>query len=75
MPKRKDKTQSPEERLQEMLVPESEQPYPVPENWCWTYWGVVGDFFAGSGFKEECQGKQDLPIPFYKVGSLKSSDI
>ena len=32
MPKRKDKTQSPEERLQEMLVPESEQPYPVPKS-------------------------------------------
>lgn len=26
----------PEERLQAALVPESEQPYPVPENWCWT---------------------------------------
>ena len=26
-----------EERLQAALVPESEQPYPVPGNWCWTY--------------------------------------
>lgn len=25
------------ERLQAALVPESKQPYPVPENWCWTY--------------------------------------
>ncbi len=25
-----------EERLQAALVPESEQPYQVPENWCWT---------------------------------------
>ena len=25
-----------EERLQAALVPESEQPYRVPGNWCWT---------------------------------------
>ena len=23
------------ERLEEALVPEGEQPYPVPGNWCW----------------------------------------
>ncbi len=28
---------TPEQRLQEALVPESECPYKVPENWCWTY--------------------------------------
>lgn len=28
---------TPEERLQTALVPESEQPYKVPGNWCWTY--------------------------------------
>ena len=26
---------TPEERLQEALVPDWEQPYKVPENWCW----------------------------------------
>lgn len=25
-----------EERLQAALVPEGEQPYKVPGNWCWT---------------------------------------
>lgn len=25
-----------EERLEQALVPEAEQPYPVPGNWCWT---------------------------------------
>ena len=34
---KKKETLTPEERLQAALVPESEQPYPVPENWCWTY--------------------------------------
>lgn len=28
---------TPEERLQAALVPDGEQPYKVPENWCWTY--------------------------------------
>ncbi|MCR2025317.1 restriction endonuclease subunit S [Anaerotruncus colihominis] len=32
---RKKETLTPEERLQAALVPESEQPYPVPGNWCW----------------------------------------
>lgn len=26
-----------EERLEQALVPKAEQPYPVPENWCWVY--------------------------------------
>ncbi|MEY8439911.1 restriction endonuclease subunit S [Anaerotruncus colihominis] len=34
---RKKETLTPEERLQAALVPESEQPYPVPGNWCWAY--------------------------------------
>lgn len=35
---------TPEERLQAALVPESEQPYKVPENWCWTRLGIYIDF-------------------------------
>ena len=26
-----------EEKLAKALVPEDEQPYPVPENWCWIH--------------------------------------
>ena len=33
--KKKEAALSPAERLQAALVPESEQPYQVPENWCW----------------------------------------
>ena len=32
---KKDPALTPEEKLAQALVPESEQPYPVPENWCW----------------------------------------
>ena len=38
---KKQETLTPEERLQAALVPESEQPYKVPENWCWTQLGEL----------------------------------
>ncbi|NBJ89948.1 restriction endonuclease subunit S [Acutalibacter sp. 1XD8-36] len=66
---------SPEEKLQQALVPAEEQPYPIPENWCWIYWGNIGEFTAGSTFKNEYQGFAEYQIPFYKVGSLKYSDV
>lgn len=28
---------TPEEKLAQALVPVEEQPYPIPENWCWAY--------------------------------------
>lgn len=44
---KKKESLTPEERLQAALVPESEQPYPVPANWCWTYLEVVSDVVTG----------------------------
>ena len=38
---KKRKTLPPEERLQAALVPEGEQPYPVPGNWCWVRLGLL----------------------------------
>ncbi len=38
---KKKESLSPEERLQAALVPESEQPYPVPANWCWVRLGLL----------------------------------
>lgn len=48
---RKKETLTPEERLQAALVPESEQPYTVPRNWCWTQLGTYILYFS------------DKPIP------------
>ena len=39
--KKKEAALSPEERLQAALVPENEQPYKVPGNWCWTQLGKL----------------------------------
>ena len=33
--KKAEKALTPEEKLAQVLVPVEEQPYPVPENWCW----------------------------------------
>lgn len=61
--------------LEDILVLVEEQPYKVPKNWCWIHWGDAGEFIAGSGFKNQYQGYNDYDIPFYKVGSLKYTDI
>ena len=36
-----------EEKLQQALVPEAEQPYKVPDNWCWTRLGDVTEVIGG----------------------------
>ena len=44
---KKQETLTPEERLQAALVPEGEQPYQVPGNWCWTRIGDILRLQAG----------------------------
>ena len=63
-----------EEKLQNALVSKEEQPYKIPNNWCWSYWKYCGKFIAGNGFKNIYQGFTQYDIPYYKVGSLKFCD-
>lgn len=44
---KKETALTPEERLQAALVPDWEWPYKLPENWCWTYLGVVSEIVMG----------------------------
>lgn len=44
---KKEAALTPEERLQTALVPDWEWPYKLPENWCWTYLGVVSEIVMG----------------------------
>lgn len=37
------------ERLEQALVPKAEQPYPVPENWCWVYAPAIFMIEYGKG--------------------------
>ena len=45
---KKKETLTPEERLQAALVPESEQPYKVPGNWCWCFLGNIAFIRRGA---------------------------
>lgn len=63
-----------EELHTDALVPVEEQPYKVPANWVWVRLKHVVDFYSGSGFPKQYQEQRGLPIPFYKVGSLKNID-
>ena len=38
---------TPEEKLQQSLVPEAEQSYKIPANWCWTRLGNVTNIIMG----------------------------
>lgn len=39
---------TPEEKLQQALVPEAEQPYKVPENWCYFFFTALIDIEGGT---------------------------
>ena len=65
---RKMEALTPEERLQAALVPESEQPYKVPENWCWTYTKFGFDVTSSKRVHKEDWLSQG--IPFYRTREL-----
>lgn len=65
--KKKEVALSPDERLQAALVPESEQPYKVPENWCWVRLGALL-----SQIKNGTTIKQDKSGIGYKVTRIES---
>lgn len=54
---------TPEERLQAALVPDWEQPYKVPENWCWTYLKPISKIRTGK--KDANYGSVDGEYPFF----------
>lgn len=43
---------TPEEKLQQALVPEAEQPYKVPANWCWAKAGSFFYILRGVSYKK-----------------------
>lgn len=53
---KKKETLTPEERLQAALVPESEQPYPVPGNWCWIH--LLDSFYNYTDSKKKIPQKE-----------------
>lgn len=63
--KKKESALTPEEKLAQALVPVEEQPYQVPENWCWARIGAISDFERGITFpasaKENEPTEENIP--------------
>ena len=47
-----------EEKLQQALVPEAEQPYKVPDNWCWVKAGTVIEIYNGNSINEKVKAEK-----------------
>ena len=61
---------TPEERLQAALVAESEQPYNVPENWCWVTQSSIATFLNGRAYKQAELLEDSSNTPILRVGNL-----
>ena len=79
--KRAAKELSPEEKLQQALVPVEEQSYLVPENWCWVRLGsLLNEIKNGTTIKQDKSGSgywvtrieslQNQTIDFNRLGSI-----
>lgn len=50
--KAKDFALSMEERLEQALIPNWDEPYKLPDNWCWTKIGIVANLYRGVSYKK-----------------------
>lgn len=64
-----------EERLQEALVPDWEQPYKVPENWCWTRMQEIAQWGSGGTPSRKIPEYYNGDIPWIKTGELNDNYI
>lgn len=73
MAKKKDTGLSTEERLEEALVPENEQPYKIADNWVWTrLLGVLAALKNGTTIK---QNKEGIGAKVTRIESIQSNLI
>ena len=59
---KKEKMLTTEEKLAQALVPESEQPYKVPKNWCWVYSHRIFDVQYGKGLSTKDLTEDGYPV-------------
>ena len=67
------KTLTPEEKLQQALVPEKEQPYPIPENWCWCKIASICGFERGITFPASAKEHEltETNIPCLRTANIQ----
>ena len=58
-----------------LFVPEEEQPYPIPENWCWTYLSCVAQWGSGGTPSRKILAYYDGEISWIKTGELNDELI
>ncbi len=58
MAKKKAPVLTPEERLKQALVPEAEQPYSIPENWCWVKAKFIAEIYTGNSISEKIKAEK-----------------
>ena len=68
MPKKKEASASP-------FVPEDEQPYPIPENWCWTRMNYIAQWGSGGTPSRKIPLYYQGTIPWIKTGELNDDYI
>lgn len=63
-----------EEKLAAALVPVEEQPYKVPENWCWCRIGAVSEFERGITFPASAKegNPSDENIPCLRTANIQA---
>lgn len=60
--KKKQAQLTPEEKLQQALVPEAEQPYKVPANWCWVKAPFIFNIEYGKGLSSKELLEKGYPV-------------
>ncbi len=68
MPKKKEAFASP-------FVPAEEQPYPIPENWCWTRMNYIAQWGSGGTPSRKNPLYYQGTIPWIKTGELNDDYI
>ena len=67
---KKEKAVTLEEKLAQALVPDVEQPYRVPENWCWTTIDCVSEVVTGGTPSKKHPEYYGGSFPFFKPSDL-----
>lgn len=73
--KTKDSNLSLEERLEQALIPNWDEPYKLPPNWCWTKFDIVAKWGSGGTPSRKNPEYYVGNIPWVKTGELNNSFI
>ena len=72
---KKKETLTPEERLQAALVPDWEQPYKVPKNWCWVRFSKIINLISGRDAKLTDCNSLGIGIPYILGASNLENNV